>query len=187
MFKDNDFLQSDEWIRFQKSVGNRTHQISDGRFDLNIIEHVLPIAGRYFYVPRMGHSNDSTVSKLIDLAEKERTGWIRIDVPGEDDLKLIKKNIKNKIAKAPHDMQPREIFMIDISKSEEEILSDMKPKTRYNIRLASKKGVSIKKGKIYINDFLRLTKLTSERQGISAHPENYYRKMLEIPQVELYI
>ena len=85
-------------------------------------------------------------------------------------------------------MQPRETLIMDITKSEEEILAGMKSKTRYNIKLAEKKGVRIKKqeaGGEYVEDFLRLSKIMAERQGIVTHNESYYRKMFEVIPSEI--
>ena len=84
-------------------------------------------------------------------------------------------------------MQPREILILDILKSEEEILAGMKQKTRYNIKLSQKRGVSVKAiynfqfpiSKPYIEEFLRLVKITAKRDKITSHPESYYRKMFE--------
>lgn len=87
-------------------------------------------------------------------------------------------------------MQPKEILVMDITKSEEEILAGMKQKTRYNIRLAEKKEVKIIESRKYIDEFVRLTKIMAKRQGITAHPESYYKKMLEaIPEdtLKLYV
>ena len=174
------------------------------------------IAGRYFYIPRgpevkisnfkfqisnqIQSSNDEIskgIQELFDLAKKNNIGWIRIEPETEEILEIVRKNIKYKIVKAPHDVQPREIFVIDITKSEDELLAEMKAKTRYNIRLAEKKGVEVKisnfkfpisnkiqnsndkKSNQYIEEFLRLTAVMAKRQGINSHPEKYYRKMLE--------
>ena len=90
-------------------------------------------------------------------------------------------------------MQPREILVLDISKSEEEILAGMKQKTRYNIKLSQKRGVSVKAisnfqfpiSKQYTEEFIRLVKITAKRDTITAHPESYYRKMLEIIPPEI--
>ena len=49
---DKNFLQSEEWRKFQESVVHRTFNVSENNFRANIIEHKLPIVGRYFYVPR---------------------------------------------------------------------------------------------------------------------------------------
>jgi lipid II:glycine glycyltransferase (peptidoglycan interpeptide bridge formation enzyme) len=105
-------------------------------------------------------------------------------------------------------MQPKEILVMDITKSEEELLAEMKPKTRYNIKLSQKHGVSVKvisnfklqisnqaqnpndQNKLdsgsgagmankYIEEFIRLVKITTKRDKITPHPENYYRKMFE--------
>jgi lipid II:glycine glycyltransferase (peptidoglycan interpeptide bridge formation enzyme) len=219
--QENNFLQSEEWLKFQENTGRKTYRIESENFLVGIVEHELPIVGRYFYVPRgpiICHteldsgSPDSgseagmtsveipdDVQKIIDLAKKENAGWIRIEPENKEALNLIKNNIEYKIKKAPHNMQPKEIFVIDISKSELDLLSEMKSKTRYNIKIAQKNGVFVKEisnfqfpisnefpnsndqknTENYIDEFLKLTKEMAKRQGISAHPEEYYRKMFE--------
>ena len=92
-------------------------------------------------------------------------------------------------------MQPREILVLDISKSEEEILAGMKQKTRYNIKLAEKRGVHVTYNMKHvtqenIDKFLQLVKITSKRDKITSHPDAYYRQMFEtIPSeiLKLYI
>jgi lipid II:glycine glycyltransferase (peptidoglycan interpeptide bridge formation enzyme) len=183
-FMSKEFLQSSEWKNFQASVGRKTFNISGENFLANIIEHELAIVGKYFYIPRgpiMSAEAKFDFNELINLAKKNKAGWIRIEPKNEELLEIIKKNIKYKIQKSPHDVQPKEIFVIDIAKSEEELLAEMKPKKRYNIKLAEKKGLKIfnNNDEKYIKEFLRLTKIMAKRQGINPHAENYYRKMLE--------
>lgn len=193
------FLQSEEWRKFQESAGRKTYNITGDNFYASIIEHQLPIVGKYFYIPRgpvmpwnMEHGTwNSSINELINLAKKNNIGWIRIEPADEEILKIIKEYIRPrrtglKIQKAPHDMQPREIFVIDILKSEGELLAEMKAKTRYNIKVAQKHGVSLRTTNSYettnkkdIKEFLRLVKITAKRDGITPHPESYYRKMFE--------
>ena len=178
-----EFLQSDEWRKFQEAFGRRTFSISSKNFSASIIEHNLPIVGKYFYIPKgpiFKGEDKEKINELIELARSNSTGWIRFDPADEKMLKAIKNITDLKIVKAPHDVQPKQLFVIDISVPEEEILAKMKSKTRYNIRLAEKKDIKIKTGKEYLEDFLRLTKVMARRQGIIPHPDEYYRKMLEI-------
>jgi peptidoglycan pentaglycine glycine transferase (the first glycine) len=193
---DGGFLQSVEWKKFQESIGRKTYTIQDDSFWANIIEHKLPIVGNYFYIPRgpvMALNTEQVtynINSIIKLAKENSAGWIRIEPANEEALKLIKENINYKIAKAPHDMQPKEILVMDIAKSEEEILSEMKQKTRYNIRLAEKKRVKINESRKYTDEFVRLTEIMAKRQGILAHPDSYYKKMIEtIPEniLKLYV
>ena len=194
---DGGFLQSEEWRKFQKSVGRKAHSISGDNFYASIIEHILPIVGGYFYIPRgpvvteHGTQNmEQGLKELIKLAKKENAGWIRIEPSNSRILDLIGSNWR--VAKAPHDMQPKELFIIDIANPEEELLAEMKAKTRYNIRLAEKRGVIVREisNKKYIEEFLRLIKVTAERDKITPHPESYYEKMTEtIPSdiLKLYV
>jgi peptidoglycan pentaglycine glycine transferase (the first glycine) len=198
---DGGFLQSVEWRKFQESTGRKTCKVFSDNFSASIIEHSLPVTGKYFYIPRGPVVNYSKGNKgmaeLINLAKKGNIGWIRFDANSEEMLKIISKtelfsnkNSALKIRKAPHDMQPREIFMIDIVKPEEQLLTEMKSKTRYNIKLAQKHNVKIKVDQKYLDDFLKLVKITAKRDGITPHPDEYYRKMFEtIPadNLKLYV
>lgn len=203
----NNFLQSEEWRKFQEAFGRKTFCVSrphpnplpqagEVEFDFyaSIIEHTLPIVGNYFYIPRGPIIEKQGIDELINLAEKEKVGWMRFDPENQKALEIIKKSTNLKIIKAPHDVQPKEILVLDISKNEEEILAQMKSKARYNIRLAEKKGISLRITNKYeytngnrkdFNEFLRLTKIMAKRQGITPHPDEYYTKMLEIIPAEM--
>jgi len=210
-----EFLQSAQWRQFQASVGRKTFCLEREGFLASVIEHSLPLVGKYWYVPkgpvveRGTHNLEREMQELIELAKKENAGWIRIEPEEQKLLETIrnaveiggnndKKNIRPrrtdyKIIKAPHDMQPREIFVVDITKDAETLLSEMKAKTRYNIKLAEKRGVvvshqpasSADKSSVishkekHLKEFLKLTKEMATRHGITAHPENYYQKMIE--------
>ena len=72
-------------------------------------------------------------------------------------------------------IQFRNTVLIDLSAPEEEMLARMKPKTRYNIRLSEKKGVSVRVGTL--GDLPMLYKMyaeTSVRDGFVIRDENYY-------------
>ena len=81
---------------------------------------------------------------LIELGKKENAGWIRVEPESDQMLEMIKENISEKVVKAPHNMQPKEVFVLDISKDVETLLNEMKPKTRYNIKLAIKHNVLVR-------------------------------------------
>ena len=78
-------------------------------------------------------------------------------------------------------IQFRNTVLIDLSPSEEEMLGRMKQKTRYNIRLAGRKGVSIRVGTPADWGLLyRMYAETSLRDGFVIRGEDYYRTTWEI-------
>ncbi len=165
----------------------------------NGIVHTLPLVGKYLYTPRgpIGTNFSAQggpasgwqflISKLIEEAKRRNARWIRIEPETEELLEEIKKAVPYKVVRATHDMQPREVFKIDITPLEEELLARMKSKTRYNIRLAEKRGVKVfeTREKNHIAAFLDLITATSGRKGITSHPRSYYEKMLEILPKEM--
>lgn len=188
-----DFLQSDIWRNFQASLGRKTFSIEGEGFSASIIEHQLPIVGKYFYLPRgpvLNKEKDikSSLEELIQLAQENQASWIRIEPETEEDLNLIARNTKLELKKATKNVQPEEILVVDLRKSEEELLKEMKPKTRYNIKLAEKKGVLVQSSQKPIDQFIRLTGIMAERNKIKAHPPEYYQRMCQtIPENSLKI
>ena len=73
-------------------------------------------------------------------------------------------------------IQFKNTVLVDLSPTEDELLARMKQKTRYNIRLAEKKGVSVRVGKPDDLPILyRMYAETSVRDGFVIRDEAYYK------------
>ncbi len=188
--KDGGFLQSEEWAFFQEAVGNKTVKLKIAdEFSANMIEYTLPVVGSYFFIPRgpiffKKGFVEKCVDELLQIAKKENVGWIRIEPQTSKDLTELKSSFEKLgfgVVKSKKNHEPAQTLMLDLKKSKENLLSEMKSKTRYNIRLASKKGVEIEKicDEKAVETFIQLSKTTAKRDGIEIHSESYYRKMVK--------
>jgi len=80
--------------------------------------------------------------------------------------------------------QPTDTLMLDLTKTEEELLAEMKRKGRYNITLAQKKGVMVerirgdKTTKKQRDVFLKLQNETTARDGFLSHTDDYYHDFI---------
>ncbi|MBN2550988.1 MAG: peptidoglycan bridge formation glycyltransferase FemA/FemB family protein [Anaerolineales bacterium] len=83
------------------------------------------------------------------------------------------------LLRGQHGIQPARTVVVDLQGDEEQVLSRMKQKTRYNIRLALKKGVVVSPSDD-IDTFFRLMRLTGERDAFGFHSLAYYRKAYEL-------
>ena len=120
-------------------------------------------------------------------------------------IKIISQDEHLGIKKNRVDIQPPDSTLVDLTADTEKILSRMKSKWRYNIRLAQKKDVKIEKitgNSVNLSEkldtFYELYKITAERDGIAIHNKKYYEDLLkssskgtddgnDIPKVTLYI
>jgi lipid II:glycine glycyltransferase (peptidoglycan interpeptide bridge formation enzyme) len=79
-------------------------------------------------------------------------------------------------------VQPEHTAVVDLRGGEEAVLARMKPKGRYNIRLAAKRGVTVEtpsdpdQG---ATELARLCAATAQRQGINLPGPGYFRRALD--------
>ncbi|HHX58164.1 MAG TPA: peptidoglycan bridge formation glycyltransferase FemA/FemB family protein [Candidatus Moranbacteria bacterium] len=201
---DGGFLQSDFWADFHRQLKNPVFEFGDNKeFRALIVEHQLPVVGRYWFVPRgpvfsqNKEAAEEYLIKILQAAKKRRVHWIRVEPQKEQDLKSIKKLIarnrrgKNKLflVKATKDHQPKQTLMLDLTNKEEDLLAEMKSKTRYNIRLAKRRGVEIAENKDdkAMQKFLELLRITAERDGIINHPKNHYLTLAKNQKTRLFL
>jgi lipid II:glycine glycyltransferase (peptidoglycan interpeptide bridge formation enzyme) len=76
---------------------------------------------------------------------------------------------------SPHNIQPPRTIVVDIKDSEETILARMKPKCRYNIRLAEKKSITVRAWG-NIPAFHEMMTVTGGRDNFGVHSLEYYQR-----------
>ncbi len=176
------FLQSWQWGELQESMNRRIWRLETERLKGLIIEHNLPLGKNYLYCPYgpIGQGNlHIFLEEAGKIARQERSIFFKIEPKTDLSLKDFK------FIKSKKQIQPSlKTIILDISKSAEELLAQMHQKTRYNIRLARRKGVKIEisSGNNHqeIDKFLELSAATAKRDKFHLHPREYYKKMLEI-------
>ena len=123
------------------------------------------------------------------------TLFVRFDPPADfttmDESNLCKKDFillssgKKGLCKSFVDIQPPDTVLLSLDKDEDSLLAEMRSKWRYNIRLASKKGVQVSSCTAdspdfeqNFNRFYELFEQTSKRDGVSFHNRDYYIDLL---------
>ncbi len=99
--------------------------------------------------------------------------------PGEDGPATPVKQPPSGFQLSQQNIQPQRTLLVDLCGDEEQVLARMKQKTRYNIRLALKKGVVVYPSSD-LDVFYRLMKVTGQRDVFGVHSPAYYRKAYEL-------
>lgn len=79
------------------------------------------------------------------------------------------------IKRARWELQYKSSWIVDLAPSEEDILAAMKPKTRYNIKYAARKGVTVsdETDSLPFGDFYALYQQTATRDAFPIRPYRY--------------
>lgn len=186
-------LQAWQWGEARKKMGIEVLRI--GEFDdvgtgrdlslQNVYQmtiHPLPFFSfKIGYLPRSRFPSKQVLDFLHDYGKKNNIIFIKIE-PNEKhnpDLGSKISDLKSNIIRSPHSLFPDWTIIMDLKPSEEELMRKMKEKTRYNIRLAIKKGVVIKEesNERGLKTFIKLYFDTCKRQGYFGHSPEYHQEI----------
>ena len=178
-------VQTPEWGEFKTKMGTPSIRVGD----LQFTKHPIPFTPYFVgYAPKVNFiSQKFSWNELRAVAEEEKCAVIRFDIPNilKEDSSGTNKKIIEKIddhcRKSPRNTFTKWNILIDLDKPEEEIIAGLEQKTRYNSRLAARKGVEVTlenntKG---LKTFLQLHFDTAKRQGFFPHSEKYYTEAFE--------
>jgi lipid II:glycine glycyltransferase (peptidoglycan interpeptide bridge formation enzyme) len=172
-------LQSFEWGEFRKKTGVKV--VQENRFSITIhkIPHVPWTIG---YFPKGPIPTLEMLNGLKKIGKTEKCIFIQIEPNIEkSQISNLKSQNNWKLQPAAHPLFTKYTFILDLTKSEQELLVGMHSKTRYNIKVAQKHGVKIIEDNSdeAFETYLKLLNETTKRQGFYAHTEKYHRLMWE--------
>jgi lipid II:glycine glycyltransferase (peptidoglycan interpeptide bridge formation enzyme) len=136
----------------------------------------FPAAG-----PTAGEELLVTLSKQLREYLPKSTVFIRYDLPW---LKsTIGPSFRKPLRKAAAAIQPESTVIVDIAPNEDDILAAMKSKTRYNIKLASRKGVTVREAEPgELPEWYKLYEETARRDRITIHDFGYYKELFVLAE-----
>ncbi|POR02293.1 peptidoglycan bridge formation protein FemAB [Alkalispirochaeta sphaeroplastigenens] len=95
------------------------------------------------------------------------------------ELRFNYNTVRWNLKKAPSNILPSNTVYLDLRPRREQILAQMKPKTRYNIGLSRRKGVEVRcLGLEFLDTWYRLYAETARRNGLFLHDIEYFRAVL---------
>jgi lipid II:glycine glycyltransferase (peptidoglycan interpeptide bridge formation enzyme) len=177
-------LQTWEWGEFKSRYGWSARRLAwgDGRAAQVLLRSAVRGGLKVMYVPKGplldwadGDLRARALDDLEALARRERAIFLKIDPDVSAAFQLEQALHQRGWRFSPDQIQFRNTVRLDLSRGEGEILAAMKQKTRYNIRLAEKKGVRLRVGSLADMEILyRMYAETSVRDGFVIRPAEYY-------------
>jgi peptidoglycan pentaglycine glycine transferase (the first glycine) len=176
-------LQMGEWGELKNNFGWKpVRLILDREAGAQILFRRLPLGLTLGYMPKPVFSHQLSVisdqfwKEVDSICKKNRAVFLKVE-PDAWIEKLILHNSSFILSK--HNIQPPRTITIDIKDNEEQILAKMKPKCRYNIRLAEKKGITVRAWND-IQSFHDMMTVTGGRDNFGVHSKEYYQRVYEL-------
>lgn len=189
------FLQTTEWLKFQEYIGHKTWRFDDGKIRANIIQHKIsfgwfrinPFGKNYLYIPHgpeisfdeisggLKNEIDNFLKYLKELAKENKSIFVKFEPLADIVAELV---FRKRIKRSNKNVQPTRTVIINLGLSEEELLSRMHHKTRYNIRLTNKKDLQFEES-TDIEIFWKLLQKTAKKDKFYTHTKDYYEKLLK--------
>ncbi|MCX6704782.1 MAG: peptidoglycan bridge formation glycyltransferase FemA/FemB family protein [Candidatus Woesebacteria bacterium] len=171
-------LQTSAWAEFRRKWGNEVIETKYGILTL----HKLPFTNYKIAMFEKGPTpTREMLEELRKLGKDNKLVLIKLEPNCPKSPKLVEL-IQSEGTTAGRRLFTPTTFWIDLTPGEEDLMKSFSSKTRYNIRLAGKRGVTVKEdnSEKAFNKYLELTAETVRRQGFYAHSKRYHKLMWEI-------
>lgn len=175
-------LQTGEWGELKSAFGWEPVRVVTGEAGAQILFRKLPLGFTIGYIPKLAFSDQrSALSQELwrevdAVCQKHRAVFCKLEPDAWDSNFSFQLSA---FSLSKHNIQPPRTIVIDIRGGEDEILARMKQKTRYNIRLAEKKGVTVRAWDD-LETFHGMMLVTGGRDGFGVHSLDYYRRAYEL-------
>ncbi len=175
-------LQTAEWGELKSAFGWDAVRILAGNAGAQVLFRRLPLGLSIAYLPRpLGaiYTHAPFWEELDSICRRKRAVFLKLEPDAWQDTPnpphLGPESRLRGFIPSPRHIQPPRTVVVDLRGSEDDILARMKQKTRYNIRLAAKKGVTVRTWDD-LPGFHKLMQITSARDGFGVHSLDYYRR-----------
>lgn len=175
-------LQSYEWGEFREKSGVKVIRrgfFKEGKlasgFQLTI--HKIPKTNFTIgYLPKGDFPTKELLSELQQIGKEEKCIFIQLEPNVMRDKKHDTRIKELGLQAAAHPLFTRYTFVLDLTKSEEQLLKDMHSKARYNIKVAVRHDVKVSEdnSEKAFAEYWRLTEETTRRQKFYAHTKQYH-------------
>lgn len=175
-------LQAWEWGEFRQKTGIKIVRENGVQVSIHPIPFTKYSIG--YYPKGTKTLNRDLGFTLQKIARENNCIAIKCEpkITPTENLGMLRKEMRDQGFTEGRALFTKYNFVLDVSLSEAELLARMKQKTRYNIRVAQKKGVTVElsEQEADFEKYLKLTQETTERQGFYAHTETYHRMMWKV-------
>ncbi len=181
-YPDAHLLQMGEWGELKSAFGWEAVRIQRGELGVQVLFRRLPLGFSLAYLPKPVVTGTDWLferglwEEIGQACFRRRAVFLKVEPDARDEKVLL---LPPDFQVSRHNIQPPRTISVDLQGSEDDILARMKQKCRYNLRLAEKKGVTVRPWGD-IPAFHRMLLLTGGRDGFGVHSQAYYQKAYDL-------
>lgn len=178
---DAHLLQCSAWGELKAAFGWQAVRVLAGGTGAQVLFRRLPLGLTFAYIPKgpVGPDWSALWPEIDQVCRRRRTVLLKVEPDLDDsDAPQVSALFKGFYANADP-VQPRRTIVLSLDGDETQWLARMKQKTRYNIRLAEKKGVAVRASKD-IGAFYSLMESTGRRDGFGIHSREYFQRAYDL-------
>ncbi len=180
---DAHLLQSAEWGELKSAFGWEAVRIVEGNIGAQILFRRLPLGFTFGYLPKGPVSDSAPEPSFWEAVEqscrKRKAVFLKVEADGWMENQAGTALDPSLFVSSPQHIQPHSTLVVDLQGSQEDVFNRMKPKTRYNIRLAGRKDIIVHSS-TDVECFYGVMGVTSQREEFHVHSLEYYRRAYDL-------